>query len=71
MDDILERINVYCTRNIYELISILEKIHSKLKREDKKKDNLLIVDSITLPYLPFIGVPSSKGMYLQLHYSVM
>ncbi|CAH1403435.1 unnamed protein product [Nezara viridula] len=62
MDDILDRIKVYSTRNIYELISVLEKIHINLKRDNERKDKLLVIDSITLPYLPFIGVPSSKGI---------
>ncbi|XP_066901980.1 DNA repair protein RAD51 homolog 4 [Halyomorpha halys] len=64
MDDILDHINVYSSQNIYELISVLEKIHTNLKRGIKGKDKLLIIDSITVPYLPFIGIPSSKGISL-------
>ena len=62
MDETLEKIDVIRVKDIFETMSALEILRNNLSRKKPKLYKLLVIDSITALYLPFIGLSDNTGL---------
>lgn len=63
MDKALENITVSTIKNIYELISKIDSLNTNFKNASIE-ERIVIIDSVTAPYLSLVGISSSKGFSL-------